>query len=83
MKNIYILFLAIVFISCEEAKYTHIGQEIIDGKVSKTSVDYPPFLIWVQTPTKTKMVNLHYDYRNRFKVGDSCLLIIEKYKENE
>jgi hypothetical protein len=90
MKNIYILFLAILFISCEEPKYTHIGQEIIDGKVSATkkaiiggrSHSYLP-RIWVQNATETVEVEIPFEYEGRWKVGDSCLLIIEKYKENE
>lgn len=92
MKNIYILFLVIIFSSCTEPKYTHIGQEIIDGKVSAITkgvrvygrgvIDtYPK--IWVQTPTETKEVTIPFEYEGRWKVGDSCLLIIEKYKENE
>jgi hypothetical protein len=83
MKNIYILFLAILFISCEEPKYAYIGQEIIDGKVSKIDTNSTPYFIWVQTPTETRRIIIPCEYRNRWKVGDSCLLIIEKYKEND
>jgi hypothetical protein len=91
MKNIYILFLAILFISCEEPKYTHIGQEIIDGKVSAFQKSYyggdhslsTRPRIWVQNATETKEVEIPFEYEGRWKVGDSCLLIIEKYKENE
>lgn len=32
---------------------------------------------------ETKEVDIPYEYEGRWKVGDSCLLIIEKYKENE
>ena len=28
------------------------------------------------------MVEIPFEYENRWKIGDSCLLIIEKYKEN-
>ena len=87
MKNIHVLILSILFISCTEPKYTHIGQEIIDGKVSATQKGvygkYGTFpKIWVQTPTNTKEVEIPFEYEGRWKVGDSCLLIIEKYKEN-
>ena len=92
MKNIHVLVLLLIFISCETPKYTHIGQEIIDGKVSaiKGGVerhcrgcisDYP--MIWVQTSTTTRQVQIPFEYEGKWKVGDSCLLIIEKYKENE
>jgi hypothetical protein len=44
MKNIHILFLSIVFISCTEPKYIHIGQEIVDGKVSSATSAIMPTL---------------------------------------
>jgi hypothetical protein len=89
MKNIHVLLiLTILFSSCTEPKYTHIGQEIIDGKVSATAeghsgrfATFPK--IWVQNTTETKEVEIPFEYEGRWKVGDSCLLIIEKYKENE
>jgi hypothetical protein len=31
----------------------------------------------------TKEVKIPFEYEGRWKVGDSCLLIIEKYKEND
>ena len=89
MKNIYILFLAILFISCEKPKYTHIGQEIIDGKVSATenNIQHRGYTekpkIWVQNATETVEVEIPFEYEGRWKVGDSCLLIIEKYRKNE
>jgi len=88
MKNIHILILALLFVSCREHKYTHIGQEIINGKVSAIKNGYRGRYgrlpkIWVQTPTTTKEVEIPFEYEGRWKVGDSCLLIIEKYKENE
>jgi hypothetical protein len=89
MKNIHVLLLSILFISCEQPKYTHIGQEIIDGKVSATRKGHvgrgnsqKPTL-WIQNATETKEVDIPYEYEGKWKVGDSCLLIIEKYKENE
>jgi hypothetical protein len=88
MKNVHVLLLALLFISCIEPKYTHIGQKIIDGKVSATAkghrgrgTTFPK--IWVQNATETKEVEIPFEYEARWKVGDSCLLIIEKYKENE
>tara|TARA_R110000868_G_scaffold14426_4_gene67185 strand:+ start:12438 stop:12719 length:282 start_codon:yes stop_codon:yes gene_type:complete len=91
MKNIHILILALLFVSCTEPKYTHIGQEIINGKVSATKkgkkggYGHPAELpiIWVQNSTTTQEVEIPFEYENRWKVGDSCLLIIEKYKEND
>lgn len=84
MKKIFLI--SILFISCT-TQYEHIGQEIIDGKVSAikegvrgTRVQNLP-KIWVQNATQTKEVEIPFEYEGRWKVGDSCLLIIEKYKE--
>ena len=88
MKNIYTLILIMLLVSCTEPEYIHIGQEIIDGKVSAvkiatTGVNGNPSIIWVQNATETKRIVILTEYQNRWNVGDSCLLIIEKYKENE
>lgn len=92
MKNIHILLIAILITSCTTPKYERIGQEIIDGKVSATKAGIKrdcrgcisePAIIWVQTTTTTKKVEIPYEYGGKWKVGDNCLLIIEKYKENE
>lgn len=77
-----------LLVSCTEPEYIYIGQEIIDGRVSAVksglrgrSSTSPR--IWVQTATTTKEVEIPFAYEGRWNVGDSCLLIIEKYKENE
>ena len=88
MKKLFTILLAMLFVSCTETRYTYIGQEIIDGKVSaveegvagRTAI-MPK--IWVQTATTTKEVDIPFEYEGRWKVGDSCLLIIKKYKEND
>ena len=91
MIKIKIIIVAISILllnSCKEEKYTYIGQEVIDGKVSAVregsigEMGHSP-KIWVQTPTSTRKVDIPFEYENRWKVGDSCLLIIEKYKENK
>jgi hypothetical protein len=89
MKTIYLLITSLVLLSCTQPKYKSIGQEIIDGKVSALgkgqksvcrgcATVYPK--IWVQTTTTTKEVEIPSEYDGRWKVGDSCLLIIEKYE---
>lgn len=88
MKKIYVLLISILFFSCTQPKDECIGQEIIDGKVSAIKEGYSGRVatspkIWVQTPTTTKEVEIPFEYEGRWKVGDSCLLIIEKYKEVE
>ena len=82
----YISFLiALLLLSCSEPKYRSIGQEIIDGKVSAIQagtggrVSNPP-KIWVQNATNTQEIDIPFEYEGRWKVGDSCLLIIQKYE---
>ena len=86
MKNIHILLFSLLLVSCTTPKYEHIGQEIIDGKVSAIQEGHKGRVaslpkIWVQTTIVTKEVEIPFAYEGRWKVGDSCLLIIEKYKE--
>ncbi len=86
MKTIYLLITTLMLLSCTQPKYKSIGQEIIDGKVSSTqkgNSDPRHFYyskIWVQNAKETKEVIIPFEYVNRWKVGDSCLLIIEKYE---
>lgn len=87
MRKVFlVLALCTIISSCTNSKYEHIGQEIIDGKVSATANgnigrwgDLPK--IWVQNATETQEVSIPFEYEGKWKVGDSCLLIIEKYKE--
>ena len=90
MNKLIVILVCVVTISCTQPKYEHIGQTIIDGKVSATkdgvrgsrgSNSSPK--IWVQNATETKEVEIPFELEGRWKVGDSCLLIIEKYKEIE
>ena len=87
MKNIHVLLISLLVISCTQPKYKSIGQEIIDGKVSATKEGIPYSRgsgnspkIWVQNATETKEVEIPFELDGRWKVGDSCLLIIEKYE---
>ena len=84
MKKL-ILVIPIFLYSCSENEYNYIGQEIIDGKVSALSegrIGRNTILpkIWVQNSKQTKEVSIPFEYENKWKVGDSCLLIIEKYE---
>lgn len=89
MKKLLLLLACIALTSCQEdGKLAYIGQEIIDGKVSATKKGYQSGRggsehpkIWVQNATTTECVEIPFEYEGRWKVGDSCLLIIEKYKE--
>jgi len=85
MKNIFIIMILFSMVSCSNEPLEHIGQEIIDGKVSAIepgvagrSAILP--VIYVQTDKITRSVSIPFAYEHRWKVGDSCLLIVEKYK---
>ena len=85
MKKLYLALALLV--ACNEG-YEKISQEVVDGRVSHTERGNTgkfctPPKIWVQTNTTTKEVTIPYVYDGRWKVGDSCLLIIEKYREVE
>lgn len=85
MKKLY--FILALFVSCTNQEYEKISQEVIEGKVSyiknawyRARHNEPP-KIWVQNAATTREVTIPYAYNGRWKVGDSCLLIIEKYRE--
>jgi hypothetical protein len=86
MKKILVLLFCVVISSCTQPKYEHIGQTVINGKVSAVReggtgrVATSP-RIWVQNPTETVEVEIPFELEGKWKVGDSCLLIVEKYKE--
>jgi hypothetical protein len=90
--NKLITFLSIIIlltiISCSNFKYTEISTEIIDGKVSAIETGHVGRfstlpVIYVQNSKQTVRVEIPFEYENKWKVGDSCLLIVKKYKENE
>lgn len=86
MKKLLLLLIPFLF-SCE-GELSYIGQEIVDGKISAINKGHHGRYstlpeIYVQSPTATKKVRVPFVYEDRWKVGDTCLLIIEKYKENK
>jgi hypothetical protein len=86
MKKLLLLLFPFL-LSCE-GELSYIGQEIVDGKISAVKEGFSGRTgslpkIWVQTPTSTRKVDIPFEYEGRWKVGDTCLLIIEKYKENK
>lgn len=87
MKNLILLITSLVLLSCTQPKYKSIGQEIIDGKVSAIKKGYQSGRggsenprIWVQNTTNTQEISIPFEYEKKWKVGDSCLLIIQKYE---
>lgn len=86
----YLFFFILLFASCTtNTDLSFVSQEVIEGKISavKKGINYADDVvlpkIWVQSPTQTKEIEIPFEYENRWKVGDSCLLIIQKYKENK
>ena len=88
MKKILLSLLLILTLTSCKDDLEFIEQEVIDGKVSQVQKgdygsDYSGSSmpkIWVQTPTQTTEVEIPFKYDGKWKVGDSCLLIIQKYK---
>ena len=85
MKNILLIILLFTIYSCSTEPLEYIGQEIIDGKVSAIEEGHRGRtstlpVIYVQTDKTTRSVSIPFAYEHRWKAGDSCLLIVEKYK---
>lgn len=89
MRKITTILALLLTQACSNDKLKYIGQEVVDGKVSAIKDGYwngrviARPAVFVQTPTRTEKVYIPSEYEGKWKVGDSCLLIIEKYKEVE
>ena len=87
MKYLFIAALFVLLYSCGSEDLTFDSQEIIQGKISATQkgcngeyTEYPK--IWVQSPTQTRELEIPFEYEGKWKVGDTCLLIVQKYIKN-
>ena len=86
MKRLLLLIFTFVIISCDNSKYKYLGQDVVDGKVSSIQPAtygyrgaYQNAIMWVQDDRSTRKVIIPQEFENKWKVGDNCLLIIEKY----
>jgi hypothetical protein len=87
MKYLFIAALFALLYSCGSEDLTFDSQEIIQGKISATEkggtgryAQNPK--IWVQSPTQTRQLDIPFEYEGKWKVGDTCLLIVQKYIKN-
>ena len=85
MKHEYLLLFALFLIFYVEPNRKHMGQTVVDGKVSVVEIGVIEGIgsaskIRVQNSTSTQEVKIPFELDGRWKVGDSCLLIIEKYE---
>ena len=88
MKKLLSLVFILTLLSCsQDQSMKLIDQEIISGKVSAITLSrYGPYntlivspKIYIQSPTATREVEIPSDFEGRWKVGDTCLLIVERY----
>lgn len=92
MKKLLTILTLILIVGCgsnDNSKLT--SQEIIEGVVSKTfsgtkggygRITHNP-KVWVQTPESTTSIKLPFSYREKWKVGDSITIIVQKYTTQE
>jgi hypothetical protein len=90
MKNkMKYLLAALLMASCSEVKYDVVSTQVVEGKVSyvepgryggRTTI-LPVF--YIQNSKNTIPVSLDFKYEDKFKVGDSITLVIQKVKEGE
>ena len=90
LKSLFmsIIMFGLLFSSCG-GDMQRFETEVIQGKVSAKErgiVGYrysTQLKIWVQSSKETKCVILPNEYNDRWNVGDSVILIIEKYKVSD
>lgn len=81
IHKLSILLLTLIF-ACQNEKIEMFDQEIIEGKISAVVPGHTA-MIYIQNPTKTIGIKIPFKYEKRWKVGDSCVFIIQKYKVKE
>lgn len=81
MKKL-LLALMLFFTACNELE--EIGTDYIQGIVSEKEHTYfkygTAYYLYVSDGKKIEVVNLPCDIYNKYEKGDSCLLLIKKYK---
>lgn len=89
MKKIILISLSLFLLNCNTNNYKLEEEEFIEGKISAIEkgrigrFGYKP-KIYIQNPTRTKRIEIPYEYEDKWKVGDTCILIIKNYIiENE
>lgn len=86
MKKL-LLILTLFFTACNE-KLQEIGTDYIEGVIYDTEssvigsrgVNIFRYYLYVSDGKHIEKVQLPYDIYNRYQKGDSCLLLIKKYK---
>lgn len=81
---IFLLFLT----SCSDKELELINTQVVKGIVSAKDpghvgriATWP--IIYVQNNKQTKIISIPFQNENDYKIGDSVILIIQKYKEIE
>lgn len=88
MKTL-ILLITLLLTSCSNKETLEfIGQDVIYGKVSAIEPGHTGRIatlpiIYVQTDKQTVATTVPFSFEGMWKIGDSCLVIINKYKINE
>lgn len=88
-----LLILALLFSSCAEEKLVPLSTEEIEGVVSYKEVYYYTekiygirvfsYYLYIQSPTNTISIEVTPQTHEKYKIGDSISVIIQKYKVNE
>ncbi len=81
MRNLLFIIISLLLFSCNN-KYEFIDQEVIIGKI--TSIDYHDHTtkptVSIQNDVEERKFKIPFEYNRVFKVGDSIMLVVEKYK---
>lgn len=89
MKKLFLILLTGLFLqSCSDKPMEHIGTDFIEGTVSHIEPFKPGgygiighnTILYVQSPTQTISIDLPLRLADRWKVGDTIIVITQKYK---
>jgi hypothetical protein len=86
MKKL-LLILTLFFTACSDERIILFETDYIDGVVSEKEYTYfhygSYYYLYVSNSKSTNMVEVPCDIYNKYEKGDSCLLLIKKYKVND
>lgn len=82
MKHLLFILSFLILLGCQKDKMTKISTETLQGKISfkEEYGKYRHYILYVQNPTNTRIVEVDGDTYDKYKLGDSILLVVEKYQ---
>lgn len=84
MKQFILIFLALLFLGCEEPKEVYemsIQTYVISHKEEHNGRYHNIYYIYFQTPTSTEFAKVNEETYNKYQVGDTIQVLIKYWEK--